>query len=227
LAELQPALHRRILRRALERVGGQGRYDFQHVEALRRLVEQPRAGARISLPGLTAERSCGSIRLATGTAAGSEPVWIAPPDERQAPDGRTRIRIVPQAQDAGFGSYTKPNWDRIDWSKAPKPLLLRNWRPGDRIRLRTDAEPRKLSHLLQSSAVASWDRALWPVLAWAPNGDVSDDRIVWARGYGISSEFRPSGNIGEQLRVFEFDEGGRAWTGPESWEAISAGLLGR
>jgi hypothetical protein len=86
------------------------------------------------------------------------------------------------------------------------------------------AEPRSLSHLLQSSAVSSWDRARWPVLAAVSNAAGLDDRIVWARGFGVSPELRASGNIREALRVFEFDEAGRDWTGAESWETISAAL---
>jgi tRNA(Ile)-lysidine synthase len=222
---LAPALRRRLLRRALERVGGEGRFDFQHVEAFRRLVENPGAGARLSLPGLTAERSCGKIRLAavdeTCVNPLAEPPAVAPPDERRSPDGRTRIRLDVHPQDDARGSYTKPNWDRIDWSRTPKPLFLRSWRPGDRIVTVPGSGPRKLSDLLRSAEIAAWDRERWPVIA--SHGDAAEC-VIWARGFGPSSEFRPSGNIGEVLRVFEFDETGRAWTGPESWGTISAGL---
>jgi tRNA(Ile)-lysidine synthetase-like protein len=103
-------------------------------------------------------------------------------------------------------------------------LVLRSWRPGDRFCLEAGAAPRKLSDLLQSAQVAIWDRARWPVLASASREGALEARILWARGFGVSSEFRPSGNIGQVMRVFEFDEGGRSWTGPGSWETISARL---
>lgn len=227
VSRLEPALRRRLLRRALERVGGEGRFDFQHLEALRRLIEQTAAGARLSLPGLTVERSCGRVRLAAAGVAGKEaaerPSALDPPAEHDAPDGRTRIRFEVAPQAAAPGSYTNPNWDRIDWSSAPKPLVLRTWRPGDRIRLEPGGSERKLGDLLQAADVAVWDRACWPVLA-ARSESGSSNRVLWTRGFGASSEFRPSGNIGEVLRVFEFDEAGRPWTGPRRWGTISAGL---
>ena len=224
VSRLEPAIRRRLMRRAMERVGGAGRYEFQHVEALRLLVENPSAGARVSLPGLTAERSCGKVRLLSGLAHPAKATVLDPPDERGAPDGRTRIRVELRPQEPSDGSYTKPNWVAIDWSKVPKPLVLRTWRPGDRLSQNDGSDPRKLSDLLQASAVPSWDRERWPVLASVAKLGASDDTIVWARGFGVSSHLRASGNIREALRVFEFDEAGRDWTGPNSWEAISAGL---
>ena len=222
--KLEPALRRRLLRRALERAGGAGRYDYQHVEALRRLVERPDSGSSVSLPGLTAERSRGRVRLGPGARVETEPEILQPPGESDAPDGRTRIRVEIETPREEGGSYTKPNWDRLDWSKAPKPLVLRGWRRGDRICVGEAREPRKLSDLLEGSAVSRWDRDCWPVLAPLVNGDASDDRIVWARGFGVSLDFRPTGNIREAVRVFEFDKVGRSWTGPECWETISANL---
>ncbi|MEZ5391774.1 MAG: tRNA lysidine(34) synthetase TilS [Bryobacterales bacterium] len=126
VAILPPALRRRVLRLALERVGGEGRYEFRHVEALRALVEQSDAGARMDLPGLSAERSCGMIRLAI--RAGKEDIAatvIEPPVEAASPDGRTRIRLELASQGPAAERYTKPNWDGIDWSKAPKPYSQR------------------------------------------------------------------------------------------------------
>lgn len=224
LRRVEPALRRRLLRRALERIGGVGRYDFQHVEALRGMVERPDSGARLSLPGLTAERSCGRVRFGSEARPAAEPAVLEPPGEREAPDGRTRIRVEIEPRGAAPGSYTKPNWDRVDWLRAAKPLVLRGWRPGDRIRMSEGGEPRKLSDLLQGSAVSRWDRDRWPVLAPLGSGAASDDRIVWARGFGVSLDLRPVGNIREALRVFEFDEVGRSWTGPERWETITARL---
>jgi tRNA(Ile)-lysidine synthase len=222
VAALEPALRRRVLRRSLERVGGGGRYDFQHLEALRILVEDPDSGAAVSLPGLVAERSCGRLRLAAAgesEAAVADPLPVSPPEEHGSPDGRTRIRLEIVPPGGAGGRYTKPNWDGIDWLKAPKPLFLRAWRPSDRFCKETGASSRTLSEMLQSSRVSAWDRLRWPVLAGPGEG-----RIFWARGYGVASEFRPSGNIGQVLRVFEFDDAGRPWTGVGSWEVISAGL---
>jgi len=64
---------------------------------------------------------------------------------------------------------------------------LRNWRPGDRIRLRHTSAPRKVKEVLERLKVTGSSRALWPVLEL-------DGRIVWMRG--VEAETEPGIHIG-------------------------------
>jgi tRNA(Ile)-lysidine synthase len=58
---------------------------------------------------------------------------------------------------------------------------LRNWRAGDRVKLRHSGGPRKVKEVLERLRVTGSGRALWPVL------DVSG-RIVWMQGVELEPE---------------------------------------
>jgi len=55
---------------------------------------------------------------------------------------------------------------------------LRNWKPGDRIRLRYSSGPSKVKEVLERMRVTGTSRALWPVLEL-------DGRIAWMRGVEV------------------------------------------
>ena len=53
--------------------------------------------------------------------------------------------------------------------------LVRNWKPGDRVRLRYSSGLRKVKEVLERKHVTGTDRAIWPVLE-------ADGRVVWMKG---------------------------------------------
>jgi tRNA(Ile)-lysidine synthetase-like protein len=59
-----------------------------------------------------------------------------------------------------------------------RAATLRNWRPGDRVRLRHSSGPRKAKEILERLRVTGSGRRLWPVLEL-------DGRIVWMRGVEV------------------------------------------
>ena len=67
--------------------------------------------------------------------------------------------------------------DRVHALKA----TLRNWRPGDRVRLRYSGGPRKVKEVLERLRVTGSSRAIWPVLE-------VDGRIVWMKGVEVEPE---------------------------------------
>ena len=62
-----------------------------------------------------------------------------------------------------------------------KTATLRNWKPGDRVRLRYSGGPRKVKEVLERMRVTGTDRALWPVLE-------IDGAIVWMRGVELEPD---------------------------------------
>lgn len=164
LAALAPALQRRLLRYGVEELGAT--VDFPSTEALRSLALAGRAGQRLPLAqGLTAERTHRELRLTilpvapTGAAA-VEPVpqyTVAVPGEIAAPAFGLRLRI------------------EVDGPPEARTATLRNWRPGDRVRLRYSSGPRKVKEVLERLRVTGSGRALWPVLEL-------EGRILWMRG---------------------------------------------
>ncbi len=56
-----------------------------------------------------------------------------------------------------------------------KTATLRNWKPGDRVRLRYSGALRKVKEVLERLRVTGAERTIWPVLEF-------DGRVVWMRG---------------------------------------------
>lgn len=70
----------------------------------------------------------------------------------------------------------------LDLERLRTPLVLRNWRPGDRLRPSGHQNARKLKRLLNEKHISRWEREGWPVLT-------SDESLVWARGFPVAAEF--------------------------------------
>jgi tRNA(Ile)-lysidine synthase len=70
----------------------------------------------------------------------------------------------------------------LDRDRLRSPLVLRNWRPGDRMRPMGHRNAHKLKRLLNEKRISRWERDGWPVLA---SGGV----LVWARGFHVAAEF--------------------------------------
>jgi tRNA(Ile)-lysidine synthase len=104
--------------------------------------------------------------------------------------------------DRGYGLKSVPFLEPVPLRKPvpflkPEPFLkpapitgaplagavatLRNWRPGDRVRLRHSGGPRKVKEVLERLRVTGSRRAVWPVLEVG-------GRIVWMKGVELEPE---------------------------------------
>lgn len=70
----------------------------------------------------------------------------------------------------------------LDLERLRTPLVLRNWRPGDRLRPSGHQSAHKLKRLLNEKHISRWEREGWPVLA---SGEV----LVWARGFPVAADY--------------------------------------
>jgi tRNA(Ile)-lysidine synthase len=70
----------------------------------------------------------------------------------------------------------------LDRERLRAPLVLRNWRPGDRLRPSGHQSAHKLKRLLNEKHISRWEREGWPVLT-------SGEAVVWARGFPVAAEF--------------------------------------
>ena len=85
---------------------------------------------------------------------------------------------VPADEQAGY------NPDHLlDAEFLPGPLMVRNWRPGDRYWPAHSKSPKKIKELLQERHVAQPERKSWPVV-------VSGNEIVWMRGFASPGRLR-------------------------------------
>lgn len=174
LTVLAPALQRRLLRHAANQLGVA--LDFAATEAVRSLALDGRAGQRLTLrQGLGAERTAREIRFSVGleqaakgnSDSGREQQYGATiPGTIDAPLFGVRLRIerIPTKVTELAGREL-----------LPQTATLRNWRPGDRVRLRYSSGLRKVKEVLERKHVTGTERAIWPVLE-------ADGRIVWMRG---------------------------------------------
>jgi len=179
LAALPVAMQRRLLRYAAEQLGAA--LDFPATEALRELALAGRAGQKRELAGgLRAERTPREVRLrmelAAGSgegAAGAEREYKTEiPGEIVAKEFGIRLRIELVGKPGAAGGL-EPGSGRV--------ATLRNWSPGDRVRLRHSSGARKVKEVLERKRVTGSSRAVWPVLEL-------DGRIVWMQGVELEPE---------------------------------------
>jgi tRNA(Ile)-lysidine synthase len=176
LAALAPAVQRRLVRHAAQQTGAA--LDFAATEAVRSLALGGRAGQRLALPqGLRAERTARELRLSVApvpaangkSQAARDPQYtVAIPGDLDAPEFGVRLRIAltnPEVTENGT----------VGGDRQPQTATLRNWKPGDRVRLRYSSGLRKVKEVLERKHVTGTDRAIWPVLE-------ADGRVVWMKG---------------------------------------------
>jgi tRNA(Ile)-lysidine synthase len=179
LAALAPATQRRLLRHAGAQLGVKP--DFESTEALRALALRGKAGQRRELAaGLRAERTPRELRLT-----------VLLPTPHSPASATNHAHPIPEYRITIPGAVTAPAFGlaiHIDSApstpQSPPPAqtaLLRNWKPGDRVRLRYSSGPRKVKEVLERLRVTGTSRAVWPVLEYA-------GRIVWMQGVELEPE---------------------------------------
>jgi len=211
LRRLPVAAERRLIRRMIDRVRGSLRsIDFRHVEAVRGLVASTEGSGRLQLPDVDIYRSFDWLRIApVGFDTRLERDFELPlsvPGVTEVPERGIRLAIetaAPRTGKGGEGVYNDEvnalDRDALDREKPAGALLLRNWRPGDRLQPpgRTSAE--KIKTLFQESRIPLWERRNWPVI-------VSGGSVVWARRFGASREFAAGPDSERILLVRETGE---------------------
>jgi tRNA(Ile)-lysidine synthase len=80
-------------------------------------------------------------------------------------------------------SETSPTGALVDCARlSSSALVLRSWRPGDRLQPLGRSNAHKLKRLLNEKGISRWERDGWPVLT-------SDGAIVWARGFPVAAGY--------------------------------------
>lgn len=176
LTALPVAFQRRLLRHAAGKLGAAP--DFEATEALRSLAHSGRSGQKLELAkGLRAERTPRELRLDMGpisrigsqSKASPAEYKSCIPCEINAPEFCIRLKVT---------SANAPGSSREGTDAA---VTLRNWRPGDRVRLRYSSGPHKVKEVLERLKVTGSSRSLWPVLEL-------DGRIIWMQGVELERE---------------------------------------
>ena len=155
-------------------------------DALVRFARQSRSGKRIDLPGgVVAELALGRLhflaaRTPVPAPAGPPPSAAgagAPHVEVDSPAGEASYAHAGIRVDVAWGPSRLPTFRhvaRFGGGGPPAPLVVRPWRPGDRVAM--PYGKKKVKKLLLEARVPRRDRAAAPVVA-VPGGPV-----LWAPG---------------------------------------------
>lgn len=221
LRQMPPAVARRVLRSALraldERSCGRrqadpvsglappfpsvGSADFDQIQRLLDLAVHGQSGSSLSLPRrLVARKEFSSLVLeAIGPALARFPGFCYPVQV-------SSVVAVPEiARSFSFelislaseqARYNENEEDLLDSRIIERPLVLRNWRPGDAYQPRRHWKRRKLKELFQRRRVSSSERERWPVV-------VADDQVMWSRGWGVAEGWVPRPGSTNALRIRE------------------------
>ena len=189
------ALRKRIVRRTVECAKKRsGELGAKHVDAVLKLARTGKNGSLLMLPGgveVRKDREALFFRSvpkteahATRTANHSFEYNIDL--SRGAQDVNVpelgcvfRLRVIDWPSK---GEEDNKREMVLDRERLRSPLVLRNWRPGDRLRPSGHQNAHKLKRLWNEKHVSRWEREGWPVLT-------SDGVLVWARGFPVAADF--------------------------------------
>ncbi len=190
------ALKTRLLRQIVQSVKPRaGQLSAIHVAAVLELAVQKDSGKALYLPGgVEVRRDRDSLRFrATEITAEKERRKFTPRQysyEIDLRSGSAQLPLVPLSCRLSFtvidwpaeGRETSETGAVLDRDRLRLPLVVRNWRPGDAIRLLGHQKRHKLARLLNEKSVSRWEKESWPVLT-------SGGELAWVRGLPVSAEF--------------------------------------
>jgi tRNA(Ile)-lysidine synthase len=189
LAAEHPALQRRLLRLACERLAGSLRgIGFRHVEAVRSLINSPSPSAGpLRLPGgLTAERRYEYLIIGVGPAGLAQNLehdWdLALPGPGRYELAGTGLCLTLRLSEGSGGAGEA----LFDAASLSWPLLVRSPRRGDRFRPRGMAGTKLVFRLLSDAKVPRNARWRVPILLSAEN-------IIWVGGLRMAEFASPAG----------------------------------
>jgi tRNA(Ile)-lysidine synthase len=209
-AEKTKALSTRMVRRIVESAKPRaGQLGANHVEAVLDLAGSGKSGSSLVLPGgveVRKERDAlvfHAIETAVVRTSQSKPCSYEYEIDIEKGNAEVnvaelgcvfRLRVIDWPLKRGETSRDR---DVLDRDRLRFPMVLRNWRPGDRLRPQGHRSAHKLKRLLNEKRVSRWERDGWPVLT---SGGV----LVWARSFSVAAEF--AANEGTRTGIVMVEE---------------------
>jgi tRNA(Ile)-lysidine synthase len=205
--------HAAISKRMVRRIVGEvkrrsGQLSAHHVDSILELAQGERSGRLLQLPGgvevrrehdtlifgersnRTKEKSRGATREfehQIDLTSGSQDVAV--PELGCV----FRLRVIDWPPKRG---ETNKLGAVLDRDRLQFPLVLRNWRPGDRLQPAGRGSAHKLKRLLNEKRISRWKREGWPVLT-------SSAVLAWARGFPPAAEFAADERTSAGMVIWE------------------------
>lgn len=197
LLEEEPPLRAFILREAARRARGTLRgLEFEHLQKMRELAERSEGQAELHLPGELCFRRWGR-RLVFAPLEAERPgprpyEFQLKLGENLFPELGWQFILEEVEPPLKFGE--DPLQELIDRDRMEEPLLIRNWRPGDRFRPLGMAGTKKLQDLFIDDKITPEERSQIPLLC--------DQRgIVWVVGLRLSEDHKVTDKTNRALKV--------------------------
>lgn len=195
VTSVSPALQKRMVRRVIESIKQRaGQLGAKHVQAVLEFARGGQSGSSLELPGGVEVRrgreelvfhsiAKANFEAARGNNAEYEYNidFVNDAQELPVPELECVFRFTVidwppnRAETSNDGAV-------LDRNRLRLPLVLRNWRPGDRLQPVGHRSAHKLKRLLNEMHVSRWDRDGWPVLT-------SGTEVVWARGFPVAANY--------------------------------------
>ena len=210
LYRIHIAALRRIIRNTIERIKGDlRRITFAHVDAVIRLLESPQACGNFDLPDrVRVRRLQGVLIISKEQKALRDPDVKTGPDETftfeyriskpetlfikeinaQMKFSEIRVEYLPDFSHAGHLTGF------FDMDKLGFPLIVRNFRPGDRFKPLGMTGTQKLKDFFINQKVPRTERTKCPIL-------LSRGKIIWVAGYRIDESVKVIPSTGKVLKA--------------------------
>jgi tRNA(Ile)-lysidine synthase len=208
--ELEKPLTKRLLRQIIESMKPRrGQLSAKDIDEIFELVLHGQSGKSLHLPGgIHAKRGRDKIVFSLADKTTSEKRETQNQEYEYKIDlgsggGEAkvaelacvfRLRVIDWPPKRG---ETSRDGAVLDRDRLRIPVVLRNWRSGDRLRPLGHRSAHKLKRLLNEKHVSRWERDGWPVLT---SGGV----LAWARGFPVAAEF--AANEGTRTAIVIVEE---------------------
>jgi tRNA(Ile)-lysidine synthase len=197
LLETHPAMQKRLLRRAVEKIKGDLRgFSFHHTEILSQLCRSATANCHIDLPGgVKAEKSYGWLTITMHPRTGGDFHYeISSPGDHALPllNHRLVVEHVSSAPVEGHGRT--PTEVVMDLDHVSFPLALRSYKRGDRFRPLGLGGSKKLKDFFIDAKIPRNERWSVPILC-------SQERIIWVVGHRLDDRVKVTGKTKRLLRL--------------------------
>jgi tRNA(Ile)-lysidine synthase len=203
------AISKRIVRDIVEQLKTRpGQISAQHIASVIALANSGENGKALILPGgIEVRRERDAIAFASRTHkssgdTGAEYSFAFTQEELIAGNAAAKISALGCAfrlkviDCASIKSETIVKGSVVDRASLRFPLVLRNWRPGDRLQSVGHRNAHKLKRLLNEKRISRWERQGWPVLT-------SGEIVVWSRGFPVSVQFAATAKTTEGVLMVE------------------------
>jgi tRNA(Ile)-lysidine synthase len=179
LTAIEPPLARRAIRVWWRRHGSGQRLGHGHVEAVRYLASRASDGGEIAVPGGVVARAEHRLRFRSGTGVAAATPWelpLVPNAETETPGGwRLHLTESPRRGAVAPGDSACV----VDADRVGGRFVVRNRRPGDRLRALGLGGHTSIKRLFSSRRIPRHLRADHPVI-------VCDGEVLWIPGCGRS-----------------------------------------